>query len=102
AVKGNTITTPAYGVLNGITRRTAIELATAFGCNVKQGSLPADEARNADEVFITSTAGGIMPVTKVDRQTIGSGIPGPITRKLQGAYWKLHEDPHYTLKIDYE
>ena len=101
-VKGRTITTPARGVLEGITRRTAIELATEYGYEVMQRNLPAEEARTADEVFVTSTAGGIMPITKVDGRAIGSGTPGPVTQELQDGYWTLHEDPHYTFKIDYD
>ena len=102
AVKGRTITTPAHGVLEGITRRTAIELATEYGYEVMQCNLSADEARTADEVFVTSTAGGIMPITKIDGREISSGTPGPVTQKLQDRYWTLHEDPLYTLKIDYD
>lgn len=102
AVKGRTLSTPARGVLEGITRRTAIELATEYGYEVVQRNLPADEARTADEVFVTSTAGGIMPITKIDGRAIGSGTPGPVTQELQEGYWALHEDPHYTFKIDYE
>lgn len=101
-VKGRTLTTPARGVLEGITRRTAIELATEYGYEVVQNVLPADEARTADEVFITSTAGGIMPITKINGRAIGSGTPGPVTQELQEGYWTLHEDPYYTFKIDYE
>ncbi len=102
AVKARKLTTPARGVLEGITRRTAIELATGYDYEVVQGDLPADEARSADEVFVTSTAGGIMPVTKIDGRVIGSGTPGPVTQALQEGYWALHEDSHYTFKIDYE
>jgi branched-chain amino acid aminotransferase len=102
AAKGRTITTPARGVLEGITRRTTIELATKYGYEVLQRNLPAAEARAAEEVFITSTAGGIMPITKIDGGTISSGIPGPVTQELQDRYWTLHEDPHFTYKIDYD
>lgn len=102
AVKDRTFTTPARGVLEGITRRTAIELATEYGYEVVQRNLPADEARTADEVFVTSTAGGIIPITKIDGRAIGSGTPGPVTQELQDGYWALHEDPHCTFKIDYE
>ena len=102
AVKAHTLATPAHGVLEGITRRTAIELATEYGYEVVQRNLPGDEARSADEVFVTSTAGGIMPVTKIDRRVIGSGTPGPVTQALQEGYWSLHEDPRYTFKINYE
>jgi branched-chain amino acid aminotransferase len=102
AVKGSTITTPGHGVLEGITRRTAIEISIEYGYEVMQCSLSTDEVRLADEVFVTSTAGGIMPVTKIDGREISSGTPGSVTQKLQDRYWMLHEDPLYTLKIDYD
>jgi branched-chain amino acid aminotransferase len=102
AVKGRTITTPARGVLQGITRKTAIELATKYGYKVMQRNLSADEARAAEEVFITSTAGGIMPITKIDGRPIGLGTPGPLTQTLQDGYWTLHEDPNYSFKIEYD
>ena len=102
AVKGRTITTPARGVLEGITRRTAIELATEYGYEVMRRNLSAEKARTADEVFITSTAGGIIPITKIDGRAVGSGTPGPVTQKLKDGYWTLHEDPHHTFKIDYD
>jgi branched-chain amino acid aminotransferase len=101
AVKDRTITTPARGVLEGITRKTAIELASKYGCKVMQRNLSVDEARTADEVFITSTAGGIIPITKIDARAVGSGAPGSVTQQLQQGYWALHEDPEYTFKIDY-
>ena len=101
SVKRRTITTPDRGVLEGITRRTVMELAIQCGFKVAFGHLAADKVRTADEVFATSTAGGILPITKIDEQTIGSGIPGPVTKELQKRYWALHEDPQYTLKIDY-
>ncbi len=102
AVKGRTFTTPVRGVLEGITRRTVIEMASEYGYEVVQRNLPAEEARTADEVFVTSTAGGIMPITKIDGRAIGSGTRGPVTQELQKGYWALHEDPHHTFKIDYE
>jgi branched-chain amino acid aminotransferase len=100
-VKDSELTTPAKGVLKGITRKTAIELATEYGYRVIQDNLAPDHARSADEVFATSTAGGIIPITKIDDQIIGSGATGPITQKLQDGYWMLHNDPSYTSMIDY-
>jgi branched-chain amino acid aminotransferase len=102
AVNGNTVTTPARGVLEGITRRTVIELATGYGYQVIQDYLSADKARSADEMFVTSTAGGVIPITKIDGRKISSGTPGPVTQKLQEGYWMVHEDPRYTLKIEYD
>ena len=101
AVKGSVITTPANGILRGITRKTAIELATNNGYSVIQGNLAPESARCADEVFATSTAGGIMPITKIDNQIVGSGSIGPVTRMLQQRYWFLHEDPLYTSPVNY-
>jgi branched-chain amino acid aminotransferase len=100
AVSGSTLTTPAKGVLEGMTRRTTIEIAPACGYEVELRNMPAEEALAADEVFITTTAGGLIPITKIDGQAIGAGIPGPVTQKLQKRYWETHEDPRYILKID--
>jgi len=100
-VQGNTLITPARGILEGITRRTAIEISTEYGYEVLQRNLSREEARDADEVFITSTAGGIIPITKIDGQEINSGTPGSVTQELQDRYWALHEDPRYAFKIAY-
>lgn len=101
AVKDSLITTPASGVLEGITRKTVVALATEHGYEVVQGDLAPEHARTADEVFATSTAGGVMPITKIDDQIIGDGSIGPTTQKLQDAYWFLHDDPRYTSAIYY-
>jgi branched-chain amino acid aminotransferase len=101
AVNGSTLTTPGQGVLEGMTRRTTIELAPQCGYEVLLRNLPAHEALAADEVFITTTAGGLIPITKIDGQAIGAGAPGPVTLKLQKRYWEVHADPRYTLQIDY-
>lgn len=102
AVKGGTISTPSRGVLEGITRRTVIELAAEQGIPLEAREVPAGEVRSADEVFVTSTAGGIMPVTTVDGSPIDDGRPGPVTLSLREAYWKLHEDPRFTTPIGYD
>ena len=101
AVKDTAITTPASGVLEGITRKTAIELATEYGYKVIQGNLAPEYACSADEVFATSTAGGILPITKIDDKIIGNGAMGPVTQKLKDAYWSLHNNSQYSLAIDY-
>jgi branched-chain amino acid aminotransferase len=101
AIKDAVITTPASGVLAGITRKTAIELATEFGYMVVEGDLSPADARSADELFATSTAGGIMPITTIDAQVVGSGAIGPITQKLQTAYWARHDNPVYSSAIQY-
>jgi len=101
AVSGDRIVTPGRGTLDGITRRTAIELGKNSGYDVIEGELPVDDIFEADEIFITSTAGGIIPVTTIDHRKIGSGKPGPVTIALTEKYWALHEDPRYVFPVKY-
>jgi branched-chain amino acid aminotransferase len=93
--------TPASGTLQGITRRSVIELAREAGQPVQEGRLTADELRRAEEVLVTSTAGGVMPVTAVNGHPVGTGAPGPRTSRLRERYWARHEDPRYTTPVRY-
>ena len=99
--RGERVITPARGVLEGVTRATVLELLAAENVQVSTELLPAATARAADEVFITSTAGGVMPVTRIAGQTVGDGLPGALTTRLNQAYWALHDDPDYTIAVDY-
>jgi branched-chain amino acid aminotransferase len=58
--------------------------------------------READEVFLTSTAGGILPVTRVDGANLGDGRPGPITRRLHGLYWSRQEAGWHATPVRYD
>ncbi len=93
--------TPAVGVLEGITRRTVIELAQEAGLETVVGEVPVDTLYRADELFFTSTAGGVMPVTTLDGQPVGDGRPGSVTMDLRRRYWDLHSDPRYALPVGY-
>lgn len=101
-IKGGLVTTPAHGVLEGITRKTAMALAVEHGYEVKPTNIQPEYARAADEVFVTSTAGGIMAVTKIDDDIIGNGSIGPVTRQLQEAYWAIHKNSDYSIEVDYQ
>ena len=74
------------GILEGITRNTVIELLEAEGVEVRQGDLARGSLYTADEVFLTGTAAEVTPVRAVDGRTVGSGEPGPITRRAQDMY----------------
>lgn len=100
AVKDGLAVTPSTGVLEGITRGTALELCEALNIDAALGIVSPDALRRADEVFITSTAGGIMPVTQIDGQAVGDGLPGPATRRLTTLYWEKHSDPAWSTPID--
>ncbi len=87
-VKGGTVATPApeVGLLRGITRERILGLAREAGLTVREGAFGPDEVRGADEVFITSSIRGVLPISHVDGVAIGDACPGPITRDLMNRY----------------
>jgi branched-chain amino acid aminotransferase len=101
ALAGGRLHTPARGVLEGITRRTAIEIAGEQGVEVEVGDMPVNLLYAADEIFLTSTAGGVMPVATLDGERVGAVSPGPVTKAIRARYWELHADPRYTTEVDY-
>ncbi len=98
-VKNRVIATPNRGVLEGITRRTAIELADELDLLVEERAVSANETVAADEMFATSTAGGIMPITKVNNSPVADGKMGQITKQLIDAYWEKHVDPDWSVSV---
>jgi branched-chain amino acid aminotransferase len=101
ALRGGSLISPDSGVLEGITRQTVVELSAKLNIDCRLTKMPANTLREADEVFITSTAGGIMPVRSIDGHPVGDGAPGPVTVRLKEMYWKLHDDPAYTTPVRY-
>ena len=83
-VTDNEVLTPPIdaGILEGITREFAIELARESGRNVRETTLTRHDVYIADECFLTGSAAEIIPVVKVDSRVIGDGKPGPVTRDL--------------------
>ena len=88
-------------MLLGIPRRTVIEIAKQLGLSVHVGDLPVGELYRADELFLTSTAGGVMPVARLDGQPVGNGKMGGITEKIRTRYWDLHTNPKLSFAVDY-
>lgn len=74
-----------------------MELARGFGLDIEVGLLPVSSLRRAEEIFLSSTAGGVLPVTCLDGQMIAG--PGPLTLRLKQAYWDLHRDPTYVTEV---
>lgn len=101
AAKDGKISTPDHGVLMGITRQTIFDLSHRMQITCLARGISPVELKAADEVFVTSTAGGIMPVTKVDQGPIGSGGVGPITKRITESYWQMHQDPEFRKTINY-
>lgn len=93
-VRNGVIYTPQFvnAILPGITRASVIQLAKDAGMLVVETNLPREIIYLADEVFFTGTAAEISPICTVDRMTIGSGKPGPITRELQKRFFDVVEN----------
>ncbi|MER0239307.1 D-amino-acid transaminase [Fulvimarina sp. MAC8] len=73
-------------ILHGITRASVVGLAEQEGCTVEVRPFSVDEAKAAQEAFITSASAFVMPVVSIDGQTIGAGTPGDFTRRLRERY----------------
>ena len=99
-LRGHRATTPARGILEGITRQTAAELLTEMGIETDRRPVSVEELETADEIFITSTAGGIMAVTTVDGRPIANGKMGAITRELTVGYWQAHGREGWCVSIE--
>jgi branched-chain amino acid aminotransferase len=87
-VRDQRLMTPSLscGILSGITREVVLRLARENGVLVEEGEWPSDVLQNIEEAFITGTVKMVMPVTSLDGKPIGSGKPGPITKKMMRLY----------------
>ncbi|MDP6708257.1 MAG: aminotransferase class IV [Alphaproteobacteria bacterium] len=101
-VAGGRLETPDDGVLDGMTRRTVFELAAETNLAHAATTIPAARLAEADEVFLSSTAGGIIPIRSVDGKPIGEGLPGPVTLRLKDLYWSKREAGWHGTAVDYE
>ncbi len=90
-VRDGELLTPglAHSVLGGITRDTVMKLAASLGLTVRETAIPRELLYLADELFFTGTAAEVTPIRSVDRIIIGAGRRGPITERLQQAFFGL-------------
>ena len=87
--RGELHTPDLTACLDGITRRTIVQLATDLNVRVVERRITRDEMYVADEAFFTGTAAEVTPIREVDNRPIGAGKRGPLTQKLQSAYLAL-------------
>ena len=100
-LKDNTVITPKRGVLMGVTRLTALEMARAEGFETAERTLPVAELMEADEVFLSTSGGGVMPVRRINDRVFSNGTAGPVATRLRAQYFELTEDPAYRTEIAY-
>ncbi|MDO7709190.1 MAG: aminotransferase class IV, partial [Gammaproteobacteria bacterium] len=88
------------GVLEGVTRQTVLDIAEEIKLPVNLKPISIDMLNDSIEVFATSTAGGIMPITKINNQLVGNGTPGKVTRQIHKSYWDLHVNSRWTQSVN--
>ena len=82
------------GALDGITRALIIRLAKKLGIEVTERNITPNELFTADEVFFTGTAAEVAPIREVNKRVIGTGKPGPVTKRIMREFEKATKDPN--------
>lgn len=103
-IKNGTVYTPdlSAGALNGITRNTVFAICRDLGLSLVEKRITRDEVYIADEAFFTGTAAEVTPIRELDRIELGSGSRGPITEKIQAAFFDIvnGRNPKYAEWLD--
>ncbi len=100
-VQDGTVVSPDRGALEGITRGTVFDLCKAMGLEWEIRPITAEELRGADEIFTTTTAGGVMPAARIDGTILTNDRPGPISTRLKEMYWQWHHEGRDATPVDY-
>ena len=97
------ITPPETNILEGITRKSVIEIASREEIPVKEEYFTRDQLYTADEAFLTGTAAEITPIREVDERKIGNGKRGQITKRLQKKFFEIvhGKDSQYSKWLDF-
>ncbi len=101
AVKDKVLITPDRGVLAGVSRKTVLEMADHLGINTSVRALGVEELLEADEVFISSSGGGVIPIIRLNETIFGNGAIGPVSIQLNETYWTWATLEKYRDPINY-
>jgi branched-chain amino acid aminotransferase len=86
-ITNGVVATPDYNVLEGISRLSVIELCAELGLPLEIRPVPVAELREADEILLSTTAGGVVGVTRLDGRIYGNDAPGATTQRIRETYW---------------
>jgi branched-chain amino acid aminotransferase len=98
-VKGGTVATPDSNVLEGCTRDAVQEICRDEGVPFELRRVEPEELADADEVFATTTAGGVMPIIAIDSRPVADGRPGSVTRLVQDLYWSRRAEGWHGTRV---
>ncbi|WP_192355397.1 aminotransferase class IV [Mesorhizobium mediterraneum] len=101
AVIDGKVVTPKHGALEGITRKTVVELCEELGIRCEVRDISRNEFEAADEIFFSTTAGGIMPVSRLAKRILGNDRPGPISAQLRAAFWEKRKNGWHATPVSY-
>jgi branched-chain amino acid aminotransferase len=101
-VRDGEVLTSDRGALEGITRRSALDVCAAAGIRARIAPLRIEDLLNADEIFCVTTAGGVMPASRVNDRILTNDRPGPISTRVRDLYWALHQDPQHLTPLSFE
>ncbi|KAI3158697.1 hypothetical protein CBS147317_4785 [Penicillium roqueforti] len=101
-IKNGVLYTPERGVLEGVTRKSVFDAARANGIEFRVEIVPVESIYHCDELFMCTTAGGIMPITVLDGKPVNDGQVGPITKCIWDHYWAMHYDSTYSYALNYD
>jgi branched-chain amino acid aminotransferase len=90
-VKDGRLRTPKDNCLHGLTRQTVLDFARELNIPAEETDLTMDDVQNADEAFLSTEGGGIMPVGQIEDKIYGNGGPGMMTSQLRTEYWRRRE-----------
>ncbi len=90
--QGGILVTPAHHILQGITRKQVLHLATQMAIPVEVRNITREELMTAAEVFTTSTTRKVLPVTHINGKAVGAGVPGPVALRLYQAFLAHEQD----------
>jgi len=101
AVSGGSVATPDRGALEGITRLSVMEICDELGIPFAVRGVPAAELHECDEIFLATTAGGIMPVSRLDGRILGNDRPGEISSRLRELFWAKRAQGWHATPVEY-
>jgi branched-chain amino acid aminotransferase len=102
SVTAGEVATPDRGALEGVTRKSVIELCAELNIRCSVRPVPVQELLQADEIFVTTTAGGPMPVSRIDGRMMGNDRPGPLSSRLKTTFWQKREAGWHGTPVDYD
>jgi len=101
-VTDGVVATPDYNMLEGVSRQSVMELCDELGLKLEVRKVSAEELRDADEIFVTSSAGGVVGVSRIDGRILNNDRPGPISAKIRETYWEKRKQGWHGEPVKYD